>query len=133
LTIKLQTNLKTIGAYTESTDLIFKASKKNYSSRDTVPLNVLPLCVQLLLGPVFQCFHYFKYLELLTKLTPYKEDRDSLKQVTVFFSTSIFFYSVLDLYLLAAFEKKMFRKKIIKYYKKLNPTRRTGTVSLSSR
>ncbi len=34
-----------------------------------------------MLGPVFQCFHYFKYLELLTKLTPYKEDRDSLKQV----------------------------------------------------
>jgi hypothetical protein len=44
-------------------------------------INVSPLCVQLLLGPVFQCFHYFKYLELLTKLTPYKEDRDSLKQV----------------------------------------------------
>jgi hypothetical protein len=33
----MQKNLKTIGAYTESTDLIFKALK-NYSSRDTVSL-----------------------------------------------------------------------------------------------
>ncbi len=35
----MQKNLKTIGAYTESNDLIFKIFKKNYSSRDTVPLN----------------------------------------------------------------------------------------------
>ncbi len=35
---KAAKNLKTIGAYTESTDLIFKSFKKNYSSRDTIPL-----------------------------------------------------------------------------------------------
>ncbi len=33
-----QKNLKTIGAYTESTDMIFKTCNKNYSSRDTIPL-----------------------------------------------------------------------------------------------
>jgi hypothetical protein len=38
LTIQMQKKLKTIGAYTESTALIFKTLKKNYSSRDTVPL-----------------------------------------------------------------------------------------------
>merc|ERR1719203_1349156 len=37
---------------------------------------------KLILGPVFHCFHYFKYIELLTKLTPYREDRDSLEQVS---------------------------------------------------
>jgi son of sevenless-like protein len=37
---------------------------------------------KLILGPVFHCFHYFKYIELLTKLTPYKEDQDSLEQVS---------------------------------------------------
>jgi hypothetical protein len=36
---------------------------------------------KLLLGPVFHCFHYFKYTELLMKLTQAKEDADSLKQV----------------------------------------------------
>jgi hypothetical protein len=45
-TLKMQKYLKTIGAYTESTDLIFKVFKKNYSSRDTAPLkwqfNTLP-------------------------------------------------------------------------------------------
>jgi hypothetical protein len=34
-----QNNLKTIGGYTEKTDLILKTSSKNYSSRDIVPLN----------------------------------------------------------------------------------------------
>jgi hypothetical protein len=34
----MQKNSKTIGAYTESTDLNFKALKKNNSFRDTVPL-----------------------------------------------------------------------------------------------
>jgi len=38
---------------------------------------------KLVLGPVFHCFHYFKYIELLTKLTPYSEDKDSLEQVTL--------------------------------------------------
>jgi len=37
---------------------------------------------KLVLGPVFHCFHYFKYIELLTKLTPYSEDKDSLEQVS---------------------------------------------------
>ena len=36
---------------------------------------------KLLLGPVFHCFHYFKYTELLMNLTQAKEDADSLKQV----------------------------------------------------
>ena len=36
---------------------------------------------QLVLGPVFHCFHYFTYIDLLTKLTPYSEDKDSLQQV----------------------------------------------------
>ena len=36
---------------------------------------------KLILGPVSHCFHYFKYIELLTKLTPNLEDRDILKQV----------------------------------------------------
>ncbi len=40
-TLKMQKNLKTISACTESTDLIFEAFKKNYSSRDTVPLRVV--------------------------------------------------------------------------------------------
>jgi hypothetical protein len=31
-------NLKAVGAYTESTDLILR-TQKNYSSSDTVPLN----------------------------------------------------------------------------------------------
>jgi hypothetical protein len=39
----MQENLKTIIAYTESTDLIFKAFKK---SRYTVPLSLLIFCVQ---------------------------------------------------------------------------------------
>jgi hypothetical protein len=38
-------NLKTIGAYTERTDWICEASKKNYSSRDTIPLNP-STCIQ---------------------------------------------------------------------------------------
>ena len=38
---------------------------------------------QLVLGPVFHCFHYFTYIDLLTKLTPYSEDKDSLQQVTL--------------------------------------------------
>ena len=37
---------------------------------------------KLLLGPVLHCFHYFKYIELLTRLTPCSEDRDSLEQVS---------------------------------------------------
>jgi len=37
---------------------------------------------KLVLGPVFHCFHYFKYIESLTKLTPYSEDKDSLEQVS---------------------------------------------------
>eukprot|EP00092_Neocalanus_flemingeri_P012439 GFUD01013410.1.p1 GENE.GFUD01013410.1~~GFUD01013410.1.p1 ORF type:complete len:1387 (-),score=368.57 GFUD01013410.1:1178-5338(-) len=37
---------------------------------------------KLVLGPVFHCFHYFKYIELLTKLTPHSEDKDSLEQVS---------------------------------------------------
>jgi len=37
---------------------------------------------KLVLGPVYHCFHYFKYIELLTKLTPFKEDKDSLEQVS---------------------------------------------------
>jgi len=36
---------------------------------------------KLVLGPVFHCFHYFTYIDLLTKLTPYSEDKDSLQQV----------------------------------------------------
>ena len=36
-----------------------------------------------MLGPVFHCFHYFTYIDLLTKLTPYSEDKDSLQQVTL--------------------------------------------------
>ena len=36
---------------------------------------------KLLLGPVYHCFHYFKYTELLMTLTQAKEDADSLKQV----------------------------------------------------
>ncbi len=32
-----QKNLKTNGAYTESTDMIFKTCNKNYSSRATIP------------------------------------------------------------------------------------------------
>ena len=39
--------------------------------------------LQLVLGPVFHCFHYFTYIDLLTKLTPYSEDKDSLQQVTL--------------------------------------------------
>ena len=35
----MQKNLKTIGADTESTDLIFLRPSKNDSSRDTVPLS----------------------------------------------------------------------------------------------
>jgi hypothetical protein len=42
----MQENLKTISAYTERTDLIFKTFKKNYSSLDTVPLSLLIFCVQ---------------------------------------------------------------------------------------
>ena len=38
---------------------------------------------QLVLGPVFHCFHYFTYIDLLTKLTPYSEDKDSLQQVII--------------------------------------------------
>ena len=54
---------------------------------------------KLVLGPVYHCFHYFKYIgklnhltnigvnenssELLTKLTPFKEDKDSLEQVVI--------------------------------------------------
>ena len=67
---------------------------------------------KLLLGPVFHCFHYFKYIgkldieprlidqhkyfedllikyffaDLLTKLTPFTEDRDSLEQVAAMLS-----------------------------------------------
>jgi hypothetical protein len=40
-TLKMQKKLKTISASTESTDLIFKVFKKNYSSRDTVTLRVV--------------------------------------------------------------------------------------------
>ncbi len=36
--ISLQKNLKTSGAYTDSTDLNFKPLQTNYSSRDTVSL-----------------------------------------------------------------------------------------------
>lgn len=36
---------------------------------------------KLLLGPVYHCFQYFKYTELLMTLTQAKEDADSLKQV----------------------------------------------------
>jgi hypothetical protein len=35
----MQTNFKTIGAYTESTGLIFKTLKKNYSASDTVQIS----------------------------------------------------------------------------------------------
>jgi hypothetical protein len=35
--ITRQQKFKTIGAYTESTDLMFKSFKKKYSSRDTIP------------------------------------------------------------------------------------------------
>jgi hypothetical protein len=35
----MQKFFKTIGAYTESTGLIFKTFKKNYSARDTVQIS----------------------------------------------------------------------------------------------
>ncbi|CAB4070255.1 SOS [Lepeophtheirus salmonis] len=41
---------------------------------------------KLLLGPVYHCFHYFIYIEQLMKLTPSKEERDILKQVTAMLS-----------------------------------------------
>jgi len=41
---------------------------------------------KLILGPVSHCFHYFKYIDLLTKLTQNEEERDTLKQVTAMLS-----------------------------------------------
>jgi len=41
---------------------------------------------KLLLGPVYHCSHYFQYIDMLTKLTPYSEDKDSLEQVTAMLS-----------------------------------------------
>ena len=48
--------------------------------------------LQLVLGPVFHCFHYFTYIDLLTKLTPYSEDKDSLQQVTLFLILNKMFF-----------------------------------------
>jgi son of sevenless-like protein len=36
---------------------------------------------KLLLEPVYHCFHYFNYIEMLRKLTPSREESDTLKQV----------------------------------------------------
>ena len=53
---------------------------------NTTLVSTFQIC-QLVLGPVFHCFHYFTYIDLLTKLTPYSEDKDSLQQVTLDFIT----------------------------------------------
>jgi hypothetical protein len=46
ITRQKKSNLKTTGAYTAGTDLIFKNFTKNYSSRDTIPLRK-SYCVRL--------------------------------------------------------------------------------------
>lgn len=43
---------------------------------------VVKFCLpKLLLGPIYHCFYYFNYIELLRKLTHSKEESDTLKQV----------------------------------------------------